>query len=374
VADYLYIHVPFCVRKCLYCDFLSVPYNAELADKYIVSLCKELALRKDSAGVLKTVYIGGGTPSLLPERSLGRLFDCLRKNFTFSDDPEITLEANPGTLDEAKTATLLSSCVTRISIGVQSFNDNELRTLGRIHTSRDATRAAGLLRKAGLENYSVDLMYGIPGQTLETWAETLSHAMGLSPRHISAYELTPEKKTPLYGLIRSGGLRIPDEGLVLEMYDYAIDRLAASGYVRYEISNFALPGCECLQNLNYWNRGEYLGAGAGAHSFMGGIRSRNAEDIKEYCDYADRGVIPSVETLRTGALEASREFIFLGLRKTGGINIAEAKAFGLDIVRAASELVDDGYLETDNAQLRLTRKGLPVSNAVIVKLFGELNL
>jgi oxygen-independent coproporphyrinogen-3 oxidase len=374
VADYLYIHVPFCVRKCIYCDFLSVPYNAELADKYVGSLCKELALRKNSAGVLKTVYIGGGTPSLLPDRSLGRLFDCLRKDFSFSDDPEITLEANPGTLDEAKIATLLSSGVTRISIGMQSCNDDELETLGRIHTARDATHAAGLLRKAGLENYSVDLMYGIPGQTLETWAETLSHAMGLSPRHISAYELTPEKRTPLYGLIRAGGLLIPDEGLVLDMYDYAIDRLAASGYLHYEISNFALPGCESLHNLNYWNRGEYLGVGAGAHSFMGGIRSRNAEGIEEYSDCVDRRVIPSIETFRTGALEASREFIFLGLRKTSGINIAEAMALGLDIVRAGSMLLDEGYLETDSAQLRLTRKGLPVSNAVIVKLFGELNL
>jgi oxygen-independent coproporphyrinogen-3 oxidase len=374
VADYLYIHIPFCVRKCMYCDFLSVPFSADLAERYIGALCNELILRKDSAGILKTVYIGGGTPSLLPDRSLRRLFDCLRKNFIFSHNPEITLEANPGTLDGEKIATLLSSGVTRISIGVQSFNDGELKTLGRIHTSQDAARATERLQKAGLENYSLDLMYGIPGQTRETWEETLSQALRLSPRHISAYELTPEKNTPLYGLIRSGGVVIPDEGLVLDMYDHAIDRLAASGYSHYEISNFALPGYECLHNINYWNRGEYLGAGAGAHSFLDVLRSRNTEDLEEYCDFADRGAIPSVETLRTCSLEASRELIFLGLRKTAGIQIDEAKAHGLDIVRAGRMLVDEGYLESASGKLRLTRKGLPVSNAVIVKLFAELNL
>ena len=374
MAEYLYIHIPFCLRKCIYCDFLSVPYADDLADRYIDSLCRELSLRKDSAGLLKTVYIGGGTPSVLPARSLGRLFDCLGKCFSFSDDTEITLEANPGTLDEEKIAAVRSSGVTRISIGVQSFHDGELKTLGRIHSSRDAIHAAALLRKAGLENYSIDLMYGIPGQTRETWEQTLSHARGLSPRHISAYELTPEKKTPLHNIIRSGGMHIPEEGLVLEMYDYAIDHLAASGYEQYEISNFSLPGSQCRHNLNYWNRGEYLGAGAGAHSFKGGVRSSNVEDIREYCDCADRGGIPSVEILRIGALEAAREFIFLGLRKTGGIDISDAKALGLDIVRAGSLLLQEGYLMTGGGHLSLTRKGMPVSNAVIVKLFEELNL
>jgi oxygen-independent coproporphyrinogen-3 oxidase len=358
MVEYLYIHIPFCIRKCIYCDFLSVPYAVDLAASYIDSLCRELTLRKDSAGALKAVYLGGGTPSVLPAPSLGRLFDCLGKHFSFSDNPEITVEANPGTLDEVKIATLHSSGVTRISVGVQSFHDDELKTLGRIHSSRDATHAAALLRKAGFENYSIDLMYGIPGQTRETWEKTLSHARRLSPRHISAYELTPERKTPLYKTIRSGGMHVPEEGLVLEMYDHVIEDLAAFGYAQYEISNFSLPGSQCRHNLNYWNRGEYLGAGAGAHSFEGNVR----------------GDIPFVEILRIGALEAAREFIFLGLRKTEGIDISEAKAFGLDIVRAGSVLVGEGYLKTDGDRISLTRKGMPVSNAVIVKLFEKLNL
>jgi oxygen-independent coproporphyrinogen-3 oxidase len=374
MVDFLYIHVPFCVRKCAYCDFLSVPYVGTLAEKYIDSLCKELALRKDSAGQLRTVYIGGGTPSLLSDSSLNQLYKCLGENFSLSEDAEISLEANPGTLDESKIDVLLSLGVTRISVGVQSFNDDELKSLGRIHTSEDAVRAVGLLRGAGLGNYSIDLMYGIPGQTMETWDETLSHAVRLSPCHISTYELTPEKKTPLYGFIQAGEIQLPDEDLVLDMYDRAIDHLSASGYEHYEISNFASPGFACIHNMNYWNRGEYIGAGVGAHSFMRGLRSRNADDIKAYCEYAGSGIIPSVETVRISPAEAAREFILLGLRKTGGISITEAEMYGLNIISAGSSLLEEGYLETHKDHLRLTRKGLPLSNTVFVKLYEELGL
>lgn len=362
------------MRKCIYCDFLSVPYVGTLAEKYIDSLCKELSLRKDSAGELKTVYIGGGTPSLLPQRSLNQLFHCLKENFIFSNHAEITVEANPGTLDESKIGALLSLGVTRISIGVQSFNNDELKSLGRIHSSDDAVRAVELLNTAGLGNYSIDLMYGIPGQTMETWGETVSHALALSPCHISAYELTPEKKTPLYGLIRSGDVHLPDEEIVLDMYNSAIDQLSASGYEHYEISNFALPGSGCIHNLNYWNRGEYIGAGAGAHSFVDDLRSRNPEDIKRYCEYVDGGIIPSIEISAVSPAGAAREFIFLGLRKIAGISVTEAEAHGLDIISAAGLLLKEGYLETDRGQLRLTRKGLPLTNTIIVRLYEELGL
>jgi oxygen-independent coproporphyrinogen-3 oxidase len=217
-------------------------------------------------------------------------------------------------------------------------------------------------------------MYGIPGQTMETWDETLSHAVRLSPCHISTYELTPEKKTPLYGFIQAGEIQLPDEDLVLDMYDRAIDHLSASGYEHYEISNFALPGFVCIHNMNYWNRGEYIGAGVGAHSFVRGLRSRNADDIKAYCEYAGSGIIPSVETVRISPAEAAREFILLGLRKTGGISITEAEMYGLNIISAGSSLLEEGYLETHKDHLRLTRKGLPLSNTVFVKLYEELGL
>jgi len=373
MPDFLYIHIPFCVRKCIYCDFLSVAYDESAAAKYITSLCKELAVRKDSAGRLKTVYIGGGTPSLLSGDSFRQLFHCLRENFRLSDDAEITVEANPGTIDGPKMHVLLSLGVNRLSIGVQSFNDAELKSLGRIHTSEEAVRALELIKGAGLTNYSIDLMYGIPGQTMETWKETLSQAIRLTPCHISAYELTPEKKTPLFGLLESGKMRLPGEDPVLEMYNYAIDHLFAAGYEHYEISNFSMPGFRSIHNLNYWNRGEYLGAGAGAHSFAAGIRSRNMEDVARYCAAADRGIIPSAENVPVTPAEAARELIFLGLRKISGISKVEAEALGLNIGAAAS-LLQEGYLEEDHESLRLTRKGLPLSNAVIVRLFELLGL
>ncbi|OGW76203.1 MAG: hypothetical protein A3J81_03000, partial [Nitrospirae bacterium RIFOXYB2_FULL_43_5] len=259
MPESLYIHIPFCIKKCLYCDFLSVTYNEALARAYTDALCKELVLKKDVAGELKTIYIGGGTPTILPDECFRQLFTCLQNNYSLSPSPKITVEANPGTVDESKIKMLLSLGVNRISIGVQSFNDDELKTLGRIHTSNEALKAIEAIKNSGINNFSIDLIYGIPGQTMKTWEETLSKtaAFTISPAHISSYELTPEKDTPLYGLIESGKIKIPDEELVLEMYGSAIDYLRNKGYEHYEISNFALPRFRCLHNLNYWDRGEY---------------------------------------------------------------------------------------------------------------------
>ena len=254
MPEFLYIHIPFCIKKCLYCDFLSVTYNESLAKAYTDALCKELILKKGDAGELKTVYIGGGTPSILPEECFGQLFKCLKENFKFSDSPEITVEANPGTVDKSKIDAMLSLGVNRLSIGVQSFNDDELKTLGRIHTSEEALRAIEAVKNSGIKNFSIDLIYGIPGQTLDSWKHTLSKALEFSPTHISSYELTSEKNTPLYGLIEKDMIKMPDEELILEMYNYAIDNLASKGYEHYEISNFALHGFRCLHNLNYWRQ------------------------------------------------------------------------------------------------------------------------
>lgn len=374
MADFLYIHIPFCVKKCLYCNFVSVPYNQGLAEKYINSLCRELNLRRDSAGSLKSVYIGGGTPSLLPADALEQLFGCLCDNFAVLPGAEITIEANPGTMDEKKIELLISLGVNRISVGIQSLHDDELRRLGRTHNSAEAVRAVQLLKAAGLKNYSVDLMYGIPGQTMTNWKETLAGITELEPHHISAYELTPEKNTPLYRLISSGDILVPDEDLVIDMYNHAIDFLAANGYGHYEISNFAFAGFRSAHNLNYWNRGEYIGAGAAAHSFIAGLRSSNPEDIGEYREFTERGIMCSFKTVRPGNEEAAREFIFLGLRKMDGIRTADAEKFGLNLYGAWRTLVEDGYLETDGDCIRLTRKGLPVSNSIFLKMYEELGL
>jgi oxygen-independent coproporphyrinogen-3 oxidase len=374
MAEFLYIHIPYCIRKCLYCDFLSLPYNEQAVRRYVGSLCRELEIKKDSADILRTIFVGGGTPTLLPKDCFEQLFSCLRENYIFSPEIEISVEANPGTVGASKIEALLAHGVNRISVGIQSFQDAELKTLGRVHTSDEALEAIDLLKKAGHINFSIDLMYGLPGQTIDTWRATLLTAAGLSPSHISSYELTPEEGTPLMRLIKDNSVQMPEEELVLEMYDHAIDFLKSRGYEHYEISNFALPGYRCLHNLNYWNRGEYIGAGAGAHSFIGGVRSRNTGDINRYIGSLAHAVIPESEASRISPLEALKEFIFLGLRKTEGIDLAEAVKLRPDFIEGCKELIDSCHLAVSKDHLRLTRKGLPVSNMIIVRLFEKFGL
>jgi oxygen-independent coproporphyrinogen III oxidase len=374
MAEFLYIHIPFCVRKCLYCDFLSIPHESVLAERYMDALCTELTLRKNSIGPLRTIYVGGGTPSILSDRCLRQLFSCLKNSFHFLPGIEITVEANPGTLTVSGMQTLFAAGVNRISIGVQSLNDRELKTLGRLHSADDAIRSSELIRRSGVGNYSLDLMYGIPGQTLGTWRETLSAAIELSPSHISAYELTPEKETPICDLISSGAFSLPDEETIIEMYEYAINYLSEAGYDHYEISNFSLPGAQCLHNLNYWDRGDYAGAGAGAHSFIDGVRTANTGNIGEYIARLNDGSVPAGASQAVSPAEASREFLFLGLRKCRGIETKKAAEMGMDIASKGREMFDEGYLVLDGDHIRLTGKGLVISNTVIVRLFELLGL
>ncbi len=414
MTDYLYIHIPFCIKKCLYCDFFSVPYNAKTAVNYTDALCKELSLKKDSAQSLKAIYIGGGTPSLLPDECFMKLFQCLRNNYHFSPDIEITVETNPGTINESKIPTMLDAGANRFSIGVQSFQDDELKFLGRIHNSGDATRTIETLIKHGIENFSIDLMYGIPGQTMDSWKASLRNAVELSPTHISTYELTLEENTPLYKLIKSpppplcqrgdnfkptdvefkspplakggkggfsGNIALPDEEIVLDMYNHTIDYLAGHGYEHYEISNFALPGFKCSHNLNYWNRGEYIGAGAGAHSFVNEVRTNNIADVTRYIDSLNIGIIPETESFMITPAESLKEIIFLGLRKTEGINAKDNPSSTIydrealkKLIDASGEMICEGYLELNEDYLRLTKKGIVISNTIIVKLFEKMGL
>jgi oxygen-independent coproporphyrinogen-3 oxidase len=380
MADSIYIHIPFCVKKCIYCDFFSVPYDESTAYEYTHALCKELFLKKHLAGKLKSVYMGGGTPSLLPDECFRQIFSCLKDNYELSAGTEITVEANPGTLSESKIYLLLCLGVNRLSIGVQSFNNEELKVLGRIHTSEEALRSIALIGKAGLRNFSIDLIYGIPSQSFDSWCESLSKAVDCSPEHISAYELTPEKGTILFDLISNpplntvSNLKMPPEDSILDMYHYTIDWMANNGYEHYEISNFARPGFQCIHNLNYWNRGEYIGAGAGAHSFINGLRSRNVEDIHTYINQLSIGVIPEEDTIHLTLQDSLREWIFLGLRKTEGISIKRAQDEGLDILLAGREMIDSGYIEVRDDAFRLTRKGVVISNTIIAKLFQNLDL
>lgn len=374
MADYLYIHIPFCVRKCIYCDFLSFRHDEDLANAYVTALCKELIMKKGYAGVLKSVYIGGGTPTSLSQKQLNVLLVTIRNNYHYSSDIEITVEANPGTVDAEKAGLLASLGVNRISLGVQSFIDDELKTLGRIHDSREAVSSAGIITASGISNLSIDLIYGIPGQSEETWKQTLSTALSLSPKHISAYELTPEKNTRLRELMVKGELSMPDDERILCMHNFAIGFLERAGFEHYEISNFALPGFRCRHNLNYWDRGEYIGAGAGAHSFVNGRRSRNAGDLKEYAAMTESGVLPETEHADVTLQEAMREYLFLGLRKTDGISLTKARSLGLDLRNSCGELINEGFFEVAGDSFRMTRKGLALSNSVLVRMFELLGL
>lgn len=371
----LYIHIPFCVQKCIYCDFFSVPYDEGLALRYVDALVRELAMRKKDAGELRTVYVGGGTPTTLPLVSLIRLFRAIKDTFAVAADAEVTIEANPGTVDREKVRTLADMGVNRFSLGVQSFDNDTLKLLGRVHTFEDVLRAVAAVRASPTENLSLDLIYGIPGQAPDEWRKTVATAIELAPQHISAYELTPEAGTPLFDRIEKGELSKPPEEVVVDMYYSAIDVFGASEYRHYEISNFAKSGFECTHNLNYWNRGEYIGVGAGAHGFIGDRRIRNTIDLNRYMNDLGTGKLPIEESTEISCEEAIREFIFLGLRKTGGLDIRMfGEDLGIDIIAASEHLMAEGLLVSDGTHLRLTKRGLVVSNTVITELFGALRI
>jgi len=363
------------MKKCIYCDFLSVPYDKAVAMRYINAVPKELELRRDSAGVLKTVYIGGGTPTTIPTPALIRLLRTIRDMVGITPDAELTIEANPGTVTGEMISALAESGINRLSIGVQSFNDNELKLLGRMHDFSEALKSIAAARHAGITNLSIDLIYGIPGQTLQIWAQTVLTAMEISPEHISAYELTPEKDTPLHELVSTGKLEKPDEETILGMYSHAMDRFGEAGYSHYEISNFSKPGFQCRHNLNYWNRGQYLGIGAGAHSFIGNKRIKNTGDILKYMALVSQGNLPEEEVLEIFRVDAVKESIFLGLRKKEGLDIREFREhLDIDLMKISDRLIREGLLISDSTHLALTRKGIVISNTVITELFTLLGL
>ncbi len=361
----LYIHIPFCLTRCTYCDFLSIPFNEGLARKYVEALKREIRLR--GGRTLKTLYVGGGTPTVLGTDALWEIFRTVHEYFELSPGAEITVEANPGTMDTEKPKALLGFGVNRLSIGVQSFDDAELRLLGRCHTAMEALRA---VESPCFQNFSVDLIYGIPGQSMESWRRTVELALRAKPTHISSYELTAEQGTRFYDDLMRGAVEIPPEPLIVEMFEHGVDAFARAGLGHYEISNFARRGFECRHNLNYWKRGEYIGLGAGAHSFEDGRRFRNTGYVFKYIEMLSKGVLPVEESKAVTAEEEIKELIFLGLRMTRGINI---KKMGF-LAEAAEELVDEGLMKIEDNRLKLTRKGLLLSNAVVVRLFEKLGL
>lgn len=384
----LYLHIPFCIRRCIYCDFVSGIYDPEKADEYISALKKEI-LSIPRGASFSTLFIGGGTPTALSADALRDLIKHIFSHIAFADNYEATIEANPGTLNKEKLTVIRETGINRISIGIQSFNDDELKILGRLHSPSVAEQAVHLARDAGFENIGIDLIYGIPGQGMESWNKTLESAVKLKPRHISAYELTVEKGTVLYARHQEGILKSLDDDLIAEMYNHTIDFLKSKGYGHYEISNFAVPGYSCRHNLNYWDRGEYYGAGLGAHSFINGNRFYNTGNVEDYLKAVSEKRSPVKATEHITKDKALSEAVFLGLRKTEGIYLkAFFEHYGQDLLkfynkeihelRAAGliELVSSNCsisssssngLSGLNRYLRLTRRGLLLSNEVFVK-------
>lgn len=371
----LYIHIPFCRRKCLYCSFVSCAGREADIPAYIEAVRKELGLRGKGQTV-PTIYIGGGTPSLLSSAQMEDIFSAVRSHFTVAEDAEISMEANPGTVDGPYLLAVRGTGINRLSLGVQSLNDGELKMLGRLHTAGQAIEAVTEARKAGFANLSLDLIYGLPGAKLAQWQQTLEQAVALSPEHLSLYGLTLEEDSPLHKAIEHGDLPAIDQDAAADQYEFSEDFLEDHGYVHYEISNWAKPGYECRHNLVYWQHGQYLGVGVAAHSYLDEHRLANTSDIDKYLQSISSGQIPvDMDEHISPDLDLS-ETVILGLRMTEGISYRDIwRAFGFDSLwkyRAEiRELIEMGLLESDGSNLRLTRRGRLLGNEVFLRFLPQ---
>ena len=367
----IYVHIPFCRHKCSYCDFASFPDKIDYAEAYMACLYKELKMRGDELKdkTFDTVYFGGGTPSYIPPKLILGAMNQIRKCFRLSENPEITLELNPGTIGEGKVQTYKQAGINRFSIGLQTAIDEQLEDLGRIHTARDYVYATKLLKG---ENFSTDVMLGLKGQTKDDVKKTIELAHACGSKHISMYALTVEDGTPIYTDYLNGEL--PDGDEVAELYAYGYELLKEKGYERYEISNFALKGYESRHNLNYWKRGEYIGVGLSASSFMQGKRLTNTFDLDEYMKCIISGFYPAVTSEDVEERDAKFEFLMLGLRTKYGVSAKEyeekfGSTIGEDYPVAIKKALP--YLELDGGNIRIKDEYLYVQNTVLMYFMEE---
>ncbi len=375
----LYVHIPFCVRKCEYCDFLSAPAGADTQQEYVRNLLLEI----EQKGVrctdyeVTTIFFGGGTPSILKAGWIADILDAIHRNFKVRKDAEITIECNPGTLTFEKLSIYKSAGINRISVGLQSASDAELRELGRIHTYEDFLRSYDLIRKKGFSNVNIDLMAALPGQTLKSYEQTLRRVLALKPEHISAYSLIIEEGTPFYEkyeadeLLREKGEKpqmLPSEETERLMYERTKELLLAHGYERYEISNYARRGYACRHNIGYWRRENYLGFGLGSASLLENERFHNTTDLTDYLG----GDYLAYEQEKLDKKSQMEEFMFLGLRMTEGISTeCFRQTFGLPVELVYGPVLEqqiaDRLLRKEDGRIFLTERGLDVSNYVMAQ-------
>lgn len=366
----IYIHIPFCVQKCEYCDFLSAPADEAVRERYIDALKEEIRQQKSFGSEYKviSIFIGGGTPSILEGAQIAEILKEIRNYFAVEADAEITIECNPGTLSEDKLSCYKKSGINRLSLGLQSADNQELKLLGRIHTYEEFLESFSLARKVGFGNLNVDLMSALPGQTKESWQETLRQVIALNPEHISAYSLIIEEGTPFYERYKPGGQEeylLPDEDLERQMYYDTGDILGAAGYERYEISNYAKPGFECRHNLGYWERREYLGLGLGASSLIKGVRYQNHKKLSAYL----KGDYTHEEVQKLTRREEQEETMFLGLRKAEGVLLTEEL---LEVYKGTLQrLQQKGLLLWEGGRVRLTDLGIDVSNYALAEFLQD---
>lgn len=365
----LYIHVPFCRQKCRYCSFVSYEHREADIPRYLDALKKELEQRAGGERI-SSLYFGGGTPSLLPAAYLGDIIAAVRSLFAVDEDAEITIEANPGTINQTYLTSIREPGVNRLSLGVQSLNDRELGLLGRIHTADEAIGAVKLARRAGFDNLNLDLIYGLPGQSLQDWQMTLSRALDMTPEHLSLYALTLEPGTPLHQAIESNAVPAIEPDMSADQYELAEDLLGRCGYRHYEISNWAKPGKECRHNLTYWRNQPYLGAGVAAHSYLCGHRLANTASLDKYLAglSGQAPLPPEMDETISPELELA-ETVILGLRRCEGIDInAISHDLGIDAgtryQKPLEEMTVAGLLEQAGGHTRLTRRGRLLGNEV----------
>ncbi len=370
----IYLHIPFCDTKCIYCDFYSIT-NHSKKNEFLSAIKKEIAAQsaklRDSS--FDSVFFGGGTPSLLDKDDFTSIFDTLYNNYDISVNTEITIEANPGTLTKEKLEQFKQLPINRISFGVQSFIDEELNFLTRIHSSNEAINSIRAAQDAGFENINLDLIFALPGQTMESWKFNLERAVKLNTQHISAYSLIFEKGTALYSMMEKGSVSRADLDLEQEMYEYTMEYLTAKGYEQYEISNYAKPGKECRHNLKYWTLEEYISFGPSASSYIGDKRWTNVKNIGKYIDLIEEGkdAYDFIETIDKDT--SITEHIMLGLRSRGIVFADFKDKHNIDFLNTYSSrvelLIEKGFAVKDNTKLSLTRKGYAVCDEIVASLF-----
>ncbi|SHE28405.1 oxygen-independent coproporphyrinogen-3 oxidase [Tissierella praeacuta DSM 18095] len=368
----LYIHIPFCISKCYYCDFSSFTNINHKIDEYINSLIIELDLYKDKIKdySIKTIFIGGGTPSCINPRYINRILEFIYRNFNTSDLVEVTIEANPGTLDKEKVQIYMESGINRVSMGMQTLDDTLLKSIGRIHSTKDFYKSYEILRNGNMKNINVDLIFGLPNQSIDQVISSLKKVVELGVEHVSYYGLILEENTKFYKLYNEGKIFLPDENIERMMYHKATEYLTNHGYKHYEISNYALPTYECKHNLVYWEVRPYLGVGLSSHSNMRGKRFFNTSDINIYIEKLNMNKLPVEGEEIIDKDTEMEEFCILGIRKIEGLSKIEFKnRFEVEIEKIYGDIIkkhiDNGLILNDH-NIRLTKKGLDLSNLVEV--------